>query len=240
MRLTIDQRRLDRARGLNTGVFVSGYEGSPLGGLDLEMYRRASFLAGPASSSRPESTRSWPPPRWPAPSCSASCPAAVTTASPASGSARTRASTGPPTPSATATSRARRRWAARWRVVGDDPFCKSSTLPSSSRVDGREPAVPLLAPGSVADVLTLGLHAVALSRTPASGRRSRSSPTSPTARPPSTCDDPAAGSPRPTSTERCSSRCWSVPAPLDGRRAPARRPAAPASSTTPAGPGSTG
>ncbi len=45
VRLILDQRRLDRARGLDTAAFVSGYEGSPLGGLDLELGRAASHLA---------------------------------------------------------------------------------------------------------------------------------------------------------------------------------------------------
>src|SRR5437868_5763077 len=44
VRLTLEQRRLDTARGLDTRVFVSGYQGSPLGGVDLEMGRAARFL----------------------------------------------------------------------------------------------------------------------------------------------------------------------------------------------------
>ena len=36
--------RLDSAAGLNTGGFVSGYRGSPLGGLDQELWRREAML----------------------------------------------------------------------------------------------------------------------------------------------------------------------------------------------------
>ena len=41
VRMMLEQRRLDRDRGLDTGVFVSGYQGSPLGGLDNELARAA-------------------------------------------------------------------------------------------------------------------------------------------------------------------------------------------------------
>ena len=44
VRVLLEQARLDREAGLNTGGFVSGYRGSPLGGLDQELWRRAAFL----------------------------------------------------------------------------------------------------------------------------------------------------------------------------------------------------
>ena len=42
--MLLEQARLDRAAGLNTGGLVSGYRGSPLGGLDLELWRRQKML----------------------------------------------------------------------------------------------------------------------------------------------------------------------------------------------------
>ena len=44
MRLLLEQARLDRDQGLNTRGLVSGYPGSPLGGLDLELTRSKRFL----------------------------------------------------------------------------------------------------------------------------------------------------------------------------------------------------
>ena len=38
------QRRRDRAAGLNTAGFISGYRGSPLGGYDLQLWRAAEHL----------------------------------------------------------------------------------------------------------------------------------------------------------------------------------------------------
>ena len=44
VRIALMQRTLDRAAGLNTAGFISGYRGSPLGGLDLELWRAKSFI----------------------------------------------------------------------------------------------------------------------------------------------------------------------------------------------------
>ena len=44
VRIPLMQRTLDRAAGLNTAGFVSGYRGSPLGGLDQELWRAKRFL----------------------------------------------------------------------------------------------------------------------------------------------------------------------------------------------------
>ncbi|HVV50976.1 MAG TPA: hypothetical protein VHO06_15015, partial [Polyangia bacterium] len=43
-RAPLDQRRRDRAAGRNTAAYVSGYPGSPLAGLDLELHRRRRLL----------------------------------------------------------------------------------------------------------------------------------------------------------------------------------------------------
>ncbi len=45
VRLPLDQHRADRRRGLNTATMISGYRGSPLGGLDLTLERNPRLLA---------------------------------------------------------------------------------------------------------------------------------------------------------------------------------------------------
>src|ERR1051326_5722204 len=44
LRLLLEQQRLDAAAGLRTAGFVSGYRGSPLGGLDRELWARKKLM----------------------------------------------------------------------------------------------------------------------------------------------------------------------------------------------------
>src|SRR3954451_20048901 len=44
VRLPLLQRQRDAAAGLNTGCFISGYRGSPLGGFDQALWRGRRFV----------------------------------------------------------------------------------------------------------------------------------------------------------------------------------------------------
>ena len=44
VRIALMQRTIDRAAGRNTAGFISGYRGSPLGAVDLELWRASAFL----------------------------------------------------------------------------------------------------------------------------------------------------------------------------------------------------
>ena len=164
VRLTLDQRRLDRARGLNTAAFISGYEGSPLGGLDLELRRSSAFLeeAGVVFSA----------------GLNEELAATAVAGTQLVGELPGRRHDGVvgfwfgKNPGLDRAADAIRHGnysgtnplGGAVAFIGDDPVCKSSTLPSSCEWMARSLSMPLLAPGSVADVRTLGLHAVALSR----------------------------------------------------------------------------
>src|SRR5260370_31084962 len=47
VRVLLDQRDRDIADGIDSAGFVSGYRGSPLGGVDLELWRSQKFLKQP-------------------------------------------------------------------------------------------------------------------------------------------------------------------------------------------------
>ncbi len=164
VRLTLDQRRLDRGRGLNTAAFVSGYEGSPLGGLDLEFQRNAALLNDANIVFRPGVNEEL--------AATAVAGTQLLAQLPGRRHDGVAAFWFGKNPGLDRAADAIRHGnlsgtsplGGAVAFVGDDPTCKSSTLPSSCEQMVRSLLVPLLTPTSVADVITLGLHAVALSR----------------------------------------------------------------------------
>ncbi|WP_433467143.1 indolepyruvate ferredoxin oxidoreductase family protein [Spirillospora sp. CA-128828] len=164
VRLLLDQRRADARRGWTTAGFVSGYRGSPLGGLDQQLMRDAELLEGhdirfvPGVNEELAATAVYgsqlvdhlPGPRYQgvfglwygkAPGVDRSLDAFKH---------------------------------ANWlgtserggvlAVVGDDPSAKSSTLPSATEGALAEAFMPVLVPASVGDVLRLGRHGFEMSR----------------------------------------------------------------------------
>jgi indolepyruvate ferredoxin oxidoreductase len=164
VRLTLEQRRLDSAHGLDTRVFVSGYQGSPLGTVDLEMARAAGHL-DPAGVVFQAGLNE---------ELAATAVAGTQLVDQLPG----RRHDGVvgfwygKNPGLDRAADALRHamlagtsplgGAVAW--IGDDPASKSSTVPSSCEPMAQSLAMPLLAPGSVAEIVEFGLHAVAMSR----------------------------------------------------------------------------
>ncbi|MEU6698948.1 indolepyruvate ferredoxin oxidoreductase family protein [Pseudonocardia sp. NPDC046786] len=164
VRLTLEQARLDAARGLDTASFVSGYQGSPLGILDAELGRAARHLDPARIVFRPGLNEEL-----------AATAVAGTQLLDALPGRRHDGVVGywyGKNPGLDRAADAIRhgnlagtaRLGGAVAIIGDDPSCKSSTVPSSCEPIAQSLAMPLLAPGSVSEVVEFGLHAVALSR----------------------------------------------------------------------------
>ena len=163
-RIPMEQLRVDKANGLNTAAFLSGYQGSPLGGFDQEMARAVkrvpelSIVAKPAVNEELAAT-----------AVMGSQVAPTLDGSRYDGVIGYWYGKAPGVDRASdairhavfAGSHSRGGAVA---LVGDDPACKSSTLPSSSDLTMMNLKMPVLYPGDVRDILDLGRHAVALSR----------------------------------------------------------------------------
>ena len=164
VRSTLEQRRRDAAAGLDTGLFVSGYQGSPLAGLDREFARAAAHLDPLGIVVRP--------------GVNEELAATAVGGTQLLGELEHRRHEGvagvwygksPGLDRATDAIRhanlsgtAPLGGAVAW--IGDDPSSKSSTVPSSCEPTCRSLLMPLLAPGTVPELLSFALHAVALSR----------------------------------------------------------------------------
>ncbi|WP_051572115.1 indolepyruvate ferredoxin oxidoreductase family protein [Cryptosporangium arvum] len=164
VRLMLEQRRLDDVRGLDTRVFVSGYQGSPLGTLDLEMGRAHRFLDPAGVVFRPGLNEE----------LAATAVAGTQMLGRVPG-ARHDGVVGfwyGKNPGLDRAADAIRHsnvagtttLGGAVALIGDDPGSKSSTVPSSCEPMCENLSMPLLAPGTVAEIVEYGLHAVALSR----------------------------------------------------------------------------
>ncbi|WP_067477468.1 indolepyruvate ferredoxin oxidoreductase family protein [Actinomadura hibisca] len=164
VRLVLDQRRADALRGWSTAGFVSGYRGSPLGGLDQQLQRAGKLLDAhdirfiPGVNEELAATAVYgsqlvpqlPDPRFEgvfglwygkAPGVDRSLDAFK-----------------------------HANWLGTTErggvlvVAGDDPSCKSSTLPSATEGALADAFMPVLVPASVGDVLRLGRYGYEMSR----------------------------------------------------------------------------
>lgn len=163
-RIPIEQLRLDRDAGLNTAAFISGYQGSPLGGFDQEVARAARLVPDLPVVCRPAVNEELG-----ATAVMGSQLAAEQAEMKYDGVVGIWYGKAPGLDRAGDALRhaafaGTSRYGGAVALVGDDPSAKSSTLPSSSDATLVDLHMPILYPGNVQEVLDLGVHAVALSR----------------------------------------------------------------------------
>jgi indolepyruvate ferredoxin oxidoreductase len=164
VRLPLLQRKLDVAAGLNTAGFVSGYRGSPLGQVDIQMWQAKQHLEAqhihfePGVNEELAATAIWGTQQVP-----------LLRSAKYDGVFAYWYGKGPGVDRAgDAFRHANYAGSARnggvLLMAGDDHACKSSTVPHQSEPALIAAAVPVLVPADVRDLLELGLHGWAMSR----------------------------------------------------------------------------
>ncbi|WP_328418533.1 indolepyruvate ferredoxin oxidoreductase family protein [Micromonospora sp. NBC_00389] len=164
VRIPLDQQRLDRRHGLKTATFISGYEGSPLAGFDLELSRRRKLLEEHDIVFQPSVNEELG-----ANAVQGSQLAATVGGMTHDGVVGVWYGKAPGLDRATDALRHANLGGSAATggvlvLVGDDSIAKSSTVPSSSETAMAEIGMTVLAPADPQDVLDLGLHGIALSR----------------------------------------------------------------------------
>jgi indolepyruvate ferredoxin oxidoreductase len=164
VRLPMLQRQRDVAAGLNTACFISGYRGSPLGGLDTAMWRAAEFLEKNHVHFRAgvnedlAATAIW-----------GSQQVGLFPGAKYDGVFGMWYGKGPGVDrSGDALKHANNAGTAPYggvlALAGDDHTCRSSTLPHQSDHAFADASMPVLNPAGVQDVIDLGLFGFAMSR----------------------------------------------------------------------------
>lgn len=164
VRLLILQRQRDEARGLNTAGFVSGYRGSPLGGLDQAMWKAQKYLDQHQVKFQPGVNEDL--------AMTAVRGTQEVTMFPGAlyegvfgmwygkGPGLDRSMDALKHANAVGTS----QFGGVLAVAGDDHGCKSSSLPHQSEHDFISAMVPILAPSNVQEILDYGVLGWELSR----------------------------------------------------------------------------
>jgi len=164
VRLPMMQRQRDVAAGLNTGCFISGYRGSPLGGLDQNLWSARRFLERnhirfqPAINEELGATAVW-----------GSQQVGLFPGAMYDGVFAMWYGKGPGVDrSGDAFKHGNAAGSAPHGGVlllaGDDHTCKSSTLPHQSEYAFMDACIPVLNPSGVQEILDLGLYGWAMSR----------------------------------------------------------------------------
>jgi len=164
VRVLLDRARHDRQHGITTKTFVSGYEGSPLAGYDLELARQRGLVTEYGVVHQPGLNEEL-----------AATAVSGTQLTGRVGDATQDGVVGVWYGKAPGLDRATDALrhanmigtaAAGGAValVGDDPAAKSSTLPSASEQALAGLSMPTFYPADPAEVLSYGMHAVELSR----------------------------------------------------------------------------
>ena len=163
VRLPLDQHRADTAAGLRTATFITGYEGSPIGGYDLQLQRLGSLLDEhavhfvPGVNEELAATSIWGTQTIPQMRSDLDGVVGIwygkAPGVDRAGDAMRHGNYAGSHPHGGVVV-----------LAGDDPASKSSTVPSASEGTLTDRGIPVLAPADVQDVLDLGRHAIALSR----------------------------------------------------------------------------
>lgn len=164
VRLPMDQMRLDRRAGLKTAAYITGYEGSPLGGYDLALARVGGLLRELDIHFQPAVNEDL-----------AATAVLGTQIFQVAGEPRVDGVVGiwyGKGPGVDRSGDAFRHANlagcagvnAALVLAGDDHACKSSSIPHQSDFALMSAGMPVLAPGNPQEILDFGLYAIAMSR----------------------------------------------------------------------------